>query len=445
MVMITKELTFELPKELSEPRVVKDFFTPDMYERVKQAVVDTKMGTNESTFHTMLARWEAPIQFDDDIEAHCLQKARELFNDDTLQKAYFFAVRYQIKDGCIPHLWEHTDQNGTQTTIDITVENTAEWGLLVEGQFFEQLPNDAIIFCGQQHMHARPPYPTDDPTKYTTVLFLHFTQPSHWIQSDKQGIYKYGQDGDIRFFNRNRYLALPDVPLNQPVCPCHNYASTLNLYDKIVGDYIDEPCETSDMSILEKKELAPGIMWYRFEKESARVLKGLIQNSMYNQWKPAEVWGSKGVEVQTQARAVSNYFLTGQEVNCHPLDPIRRVYESLDKGIVPFVTDFRGRYSIPEVISHHWVLLRYEKENHYHWHFDDAAQFPRVFSLSMFLNDDYDGGTLEFKEFDLKITPEAGTMVIFCSGFPYMHRVVPVTRGIRYAVVKWYEHPRVTS
>ncbi len=108
MVMITKELLFELPDVLSEPTIIKNFFTDEMFERVQKAVRDTGMGTDKTQFHTMLARWEAPIQFDPDIEQHCIEQARKIFNEPELKKAYFYAVRYQRKDGCIPHLWEHT-------------------------------------------------------------------------------------------------------------------------------------------------------------------------------------------------------------------------------------------------------------------------------------------------------------------------------------------------
>jgi hypothetical protein len=109
--MITQEIMFDLPDVLSEPKVINNFFTDEMLERVKQIVNNTGMGTDALQFHTMLARWEAPISFDEDIEEHCLNKAREIFNEPELKKAYFYAVRYQAKDGCVPHLWEHTDQN----------------------------------------------------------------------------------------------------------------------------------------------------------------------------------------------------------------------------------------------------------------------------------------------------------------------------------------------
>ena len=440
--MITKDIMFDLPDVLSEPKVISNFFTDDMLARVKQIVHNTGMGTDVLQFHTMLARWEASISFDEDIEEYCLNKAREIFKDNTLKKAYFYAVRYQLKDGCVPHLWEHTDQNGTQTTIDITIENTANWGLIVEDQHFDQNPNDAIIFCGQQHIHSRPPYPTTDPEKYTTVLFLHFTQPDHWIQKQRDGIYKYGKDGDVRFFNRNRFLAMPDGPVNQPVCDCHDYSATLNLYSEIVGHAFEEETEISEVKIQSKQELAPGIMLYKTGKESARTIKGLIQNSMFKQWQAAEVLVDGKPTVQYDARNCYNYFLDYRQNDCHPQDPIVRAKKSLEVGIDGIIEDYRGRYSITPLISHHTVLLRYEPGNMFHNHYDAAPAYPRIVSVSMFLNDNFEGGELEFKEFNIKIKPEAGDVVIFCSAFPYMHQVHPVTKGIRYAAVKWYEFSR---
>ena len=116
--------------------------------------------------------------------------------------------------------------------------------------------------------------------------------------------------------------------------------------------------------------------------------------------------------------------------------------ESLNKGIDAAIEKYRGKYSIIPLVSHHTVLLRYEPGNKFHFHIDDHPQYPRVVSVSVNLNDDYEGGNLEFKEFGLNLALEAGDIVIFCSGFPYMHQVLPVTNGIRYAVVKWYEYSR---
>jgi len=437
------EIKFSLPEPLvDEPYTVDSFMSKAMFERVKQTILQKQMGPDGPLkYHTMIGRWDSSVSFDEDIEKFFLEQARTHFNNSKLVKAYFFACRYQIKDGCIPNLWEHTDQNGTQTTIDICIENTAEWGLTVENKFFEHKPNEAIIFAGQQHHHARPPYPTRDESKYTTVLFLHYTDPTHWIQTEAKGFRKYGGDGDVRFFNRNRYAPMPDPPVNQSICSCHDYANVLNLYDEICGKDYDKNPELSILNISEKKELAPGIMLYSSNSTSSRVIKGLVQNSMFKQWKQAEVLVDNKPAVNSNARNCFNFFLDKLQDDCHPQDPIVRAKKSIENGVDAAVLDFSQRYSIKNLISKHTVLLRYEQDNMFHDHFDHASMYPRIVSASLFLNDDFEGGEFVFKEFNLTIKPKTGDILVFSSSFPYMHRVNPVKTGIRYAAVKWYEYP----
>ena len=441
--MITKEELYPLPDLGVEPHLIKNFFPESMFEDVKKQIKETGMGTQNGVYHTMMGRWAAGIVPNKDIEEYALNKIRKIFNNDTLVPAYHYTVMYQRKDGCIPNLWEHVDQNGSQISINIAIENTANWPLIVEGKEYYQNSNDAVIFCGQQHMHARPPYPTKNETANTTQLFMHYSTPDHWMQKDKDGIHKFGQDGDIRFFNRNRYLPLPDPPIDQPIGLDQDYSPVLRYYNDIVGHAIDSKPETVDMTILAKEELAPGIVKYKIAKESARILKGLVQNSMFKQWKQANILDDNNeLNLNRDARNCFNYFITDKEFTCHPQDPIRRAAESLQTGLDAIVEDFRDKYNIVPLKSNDTVLMRYEEDNKFHYHIDDHPQFPRVVSISMFLNDDYEGGVLDFKHFGLRIVPEAGDIIVFCSGFPYMHQVEPVTRGIRYAVVKWYEYKR---
>ena len=441
--MITKEELYPLPDLGVEPHLIKNFFLESMFEDVKKLIKQTGMGTENGVYHPMMGRWASGITLPNDIEEYVLRKVREIFKNDSLIVAYHYAVMYQRKDGCIPNLWEHVDQNGSQVSINIAIENTANWSLIVEGKEYNQNPNDAVIFCGQQHMHARPPYPTKDQTANTTQLFMHYSTPDHWMQTDKDGIHKFGQDGDIRFFNRNRYFPLPDPPVNQPIGLDQDYSPVLRYYNDVVGHATDSEPETVDMAILAKEELAPGIVKYKIAKESARILKGLVQNSMFKQWKQANILDNNNEpSLNYDARDCFNYFITDKEFTCHPQDPIRRAAESLQTGLDAIVEDYRGRYSIREIVSPHTVLLRYEPGNMFHNHFDASKTYPRIVSVSMFLNDDFEGGELQFKEFDLKIKPEAGDIIVFCSGFPYMHQVAPVATGIRYAVVKWYEYKK---
>jgi len=60
---------------------------------------------------------------------------------------------------------------------------------------------------------------------------------------------------------------------------------------------------------------------------------------------------------------------------------------------------------------------------------DDTKQ---VLSIVLYLNDDYTGGELYFKNQDIKIKPEAGSLIAFPSTDPYFHESLTVTSGIKY-------------
>jgi hypothetical protein len=439
--MITKEELYPLPDLGVEPHLVSNFFPEEMFADVKKHISKTGMGTEKGVYHPMMGRYASGIKLPDEIEEYALDKVREIFKNDSLVRAYHYTVMYQIKDECVPNLWEHLDQNGSQVSINIAIENTAEWPIIVEGISFSQKENDAVVFCGQQHMHGRPPYPTKNKDLNTTQLFLHYSTPDHWIQDKKSGgVGMYGKDGDIRFFNRNRYFPLPDPPVNQLIGGDQDYSPVLRYYEEVVGHEFDTESEISDIKVESQQELAPGIILYKTNKDSSRVIKGLVQNSMFKQWREAEVAETNsGNKIDYNSRNCYNYFLGSKQDDCHPQDPIVRAKKSLEIGIEKIVENYQVRFQIKPIFSKDTVLLRYEQGNMFHGHFDASKTYHRIVSVVMFLNEDFTGGELEFKEFGLKIKPQAGDVLVFPSSYPYMHKVNSVKFGVRYSVVKWYE------
>jgi hypothetical protein len=55
-----------------------------------------------------------------------------------------------------------------------------------------------------------------------------------------------------------------------------------------------------------------------------------------------------------------------------------------------------------------------------------------VISVVCYLNDDYTGGEIHFKDQDVKIKPEAGSILIFPSVSPYYHSSLAIKSGIKY-------------
>jgi len=89
--------------------------------------------------------------------------------------------------------------------------------------------------------------------------------------------------------------------------------------------------------------------------------------------------------------------------------------------------------------EHTMHLLRYDKTGHLPAHQDQGIS-TRVLSVLLYLNDDYEGGEIEFKHSNIKIKPEPGSVLFFPSNFLYVHEVYPVTKGPRYALPNWYHN-----
>ncbi len=93
------------------------------------------------------------------------------------------------------------------------------------------------------------------------------------------------------------------------------------------------------------------------------------------------------------------------------------------------------------------VVLRYREKGEYTAHadaynWDDAdKRWRRVanrdFSLLVYLNENYQGGELEFKYLNFRLKPGAGMLLAFPSDWRYAHAALPVAEGVKYSIVSF--------
>lgn len=127
-----------------------------------------------------------------------------------------------------------------------------------------------------------------------------------------------------------------------------------------------------------------------------------------------------------------------------------QLFGALDKTMKHYTTELYP-FAEKNIKSreHTMHLLRYDQSGHLPAHQDQGVS-SRVLSVLLYLNDDYEGGEIEFKHSNLKFKPEAGSVLFFPSNFLYVHEVYPVTKGPRYALPNWYhnipfEHKRESN
>jgi len=90
-------------------------------------------------------------------------------------------------------------------------------------------------------------------------------------------------------------------------------------------------------------------------------------------------------------------------------------------------------YDVPQI-------MEYGVGGHYDWHIDVGNKVPnRKLSFTIQLSDssEYEGGDIEFLNTTVKKEHlrKKGVAIIFPSFLP--HRITPVTKGVRHAIVGW--------
>lgn len=98
---------------------------------------------------------------------------------------------------------------------------------------------------------------------------------------------------------------------------------------------------------------------------------------------------------------------------------------------------YAQKHEVEEMYHEPYNMLRYRGGQHYKAHADGTTNTGRSISAIVYLNDDYEGGEVEFVNFGIKIKPEPGMLLLFPSNYAYRHVAHPVTDGTKYAIVTW--------
>ena len=119
------------------------------------------------------------------------------------------------------------------------------------------------------------------------------------------------------------------------------------------------------------------------------------------------------------------------------IDLVRRVYRD---EVEPFFQCKLRSMETPQI-------LRYSKGSFYRPHSDSdiidrssqrwKKSMDRDLSLLIYLDQEYEGGSLIFPNFDFQLEAQEDLLVAFPSDFRYLHGVMPVISGVRNAIVSW--------
>ncbi len=88
-----------------------------------------------------------------------------------------------------------------------------------------------------------------------------------------------------------------------------------------------------------------------------------------------------------------------------------------------YMTDKEIKENVnPDVLTEYGVNIE-DIDFAMYWHQDPGLEENILCSFSLYLNDDFEGGELEFGNVPIKMKPKAGTLAVIPGGDKYKHRV----------------------
>lgn len=162
-------------------------------------------------------------------------------------------------------------------------------------------------------------------------------------------------------------------------------------------------------------------------------------------WQMAKVGYSEGVRVDLKMRKVQELYVTDSQVKSS--DP---KFDRLDEDLFQYVlkagkiytetlSSERNMQHLPHIVEDEgYTFLHYQEGYYFKEHCDDAPGINRTLTLTINLNEDYDGGLFKFFNEEISVSLKTGDAIMFPSNFMFPHEVTKITRGERYSMVTWF-------
>jgi hypothetical protein len=126
--------------------------------------------------------------------------------------------------------------------------------------------------------------------------------------------------------------------------------------------------------------------------------------------------------------------------------PLQKIHNEFYMLLLRATSFYVQKYDFYEQLFHEsYMALRYQTGEEYKAHYDGNSTTGRALSAIAYLNDEYEGGELEFPNYKIKIKPEQGDLILFPSNYAYAHIAHPVTSGTKYAIVTWLHDRPIES
>jgi hypothetical protein len=160
-------------------------------------------------------------------------------------------------------------------------------------------------------------------------------------------------------------------------------------------------------------------------------IESVTNSSVISKWKP---WVSSNSDLKHgEYKEIDTNFLKNLTDN-NSIEMINIITDSVSKCIENYIKETNSESGyLPNIIN----IRKYDTEAYMGPHIDTEDGEDRAkpyISLVFYLNDNYNGGEINFPNQDVSLKPKAGSIIIFPSIDPYYHDPRPVSNGIKYMI-----------
>jgi len=197
--------------------------------------------------------------------------------------------------------------------------------------------------------------------------------------------------------------------------------------------------------VMNKKELAPGIVVYSDVIENHTSLVSDIEEGMFSakkEWAPSYIRSNDVVKVDTEYRDTLTFAVPYTNSIIEDFTNLNEAFNATLSNMFlvafgPAESEYKSEYRLETTWHDSYSILKYGEGQKFLNHIDDHKEVHRRLSLVYYINDDYKGGEIVFPRFNITYKPNANELLLFPSTYVYNHSVSPVIEGTRYAVVSW--------
>lgn len=113
------------------------------------------------------------------------------------------------------------------------------------------------------------------------------------------------------------------------------------------------------------------------------------------------------------------------------------LHEEIYQKLKMCIDDYAVYWGINVIYYEAFNFVKYEGfGTHFNIHADHGPAYNCTVSAVIYINDDYDGGELNFPRLDnLVYSPKIGDIAVFPSNYIYEHASLPIKSGTKYCVV----------